>query len=246
MTFEEILQKKQIGESVVFSESIKDDKEYVVNEKCFNCETTMSFVYHQIPIRGNSGYIICRPLRLYEGKCVKCKESHYALLYGEPESTSLFFFPDASSMVSEYSSYEQLLSSQQLSDLHNSEKAFSMGLYAASLLYIRRVLESLVFQILKENNEDFKKTEKFVELLKKAEKFIKIFPDDFSDIKGTFYKFISEGVHEWTDQECSEQYPLAKYAIVRILDHYKQGKDREKKNSELRKAIGKMNNDKRP
>lgn len=245
MTFEEIVHNKQLRESVKCPEGKRDTGVYIINEKCFNCKTTMSFSYEQIPIWDYNGNIICRPLRLYAGRCVKCKESHYALFYGEPQSTSVFFLPDATMLLSEYSEYENLLSTQQLNDLKSADQAYKAGLFAGAFLYIRRVLESLVFQILDENKKVYNRTDKFKDLVKDAESFVPLFPDDLTDLKGPFYKFISEGVHVWTDQQCSVQYPLADYAIRRILDHYKSKKENEKKNNLLRKAIGEMENGKR-
>ena len=245
MTFEEIVQNKIVRSDYKFEEKERDYNEYVTNEICFNCGSIMSFSYRHIPILDYGQTIQCRPLRLYQGKCVKCKEKHYALFYGEPDAVSVFFLPDSTMMLSDYSEYKSILSSQQYSDLQKATQSYKEGLFSGAFLYIRRILESLVFQVLEENKKIYKRTDSFKTLLDEAESFIPLFPDDLSDIKGSFYGFISEGIHVWTDDECALHYPLAEYAIKRILDHYKQKKEYEKKNAELRKAIGKMNNDKR-
>ena len=242
MTLEELIQKKQIN---AHFEAREDTRRMIVNEKCFKCGSVMSFNYNLGYLHNSDGYVAYRPLRLCVGSCVKCDEFHYGLFYGEKDPVSIFFFPNAEMMNSEFGSFEKFLSENQLSDLRNANKAHNNGLHAGAFLYMRRLLESLVFQVLDEFCEPYTKKESFKDLLNKAETHIELFPKDFSDIRGSFYRFISEGVHGWTDEECSEQYPLAEYAIVRVLTHYKQKRDNEEQNAKLQKAIGEKLNKKR-
>ena len=242
MKLEEILQRKQVK---TYLDEETDYNNVIVNEKCFSCKSVMSFDYNLEYLHNPYGNIVYSQLRLCVGRCVKCNEFHYGLFYGEKKPFSIFFFPDAEMMFSEFNTFENFLTEKQLSDLKNAYKAHNNGLHAGAFLYIRRILESLVFQVLDDNNVPHSNNEKFKDLLKKAEDYIELFPKDFADVRGIFYRFICEGVHEWTDEECSVQYPLAEYAIRRILTHYKQNKENEEQTTSLLKAIGSKINEKR-
>lgn len=244
MPFSEIINKKLLYKTV--SSSAVDWEERIVNEWCFECEHEMSFCYKRERVtvpRFFQSDSNDNSIALYGGNCPKCGERHYAVFVNDGSSyQSIGFYPGIFSRIESIDIYDKVLSDKQQSDLIMAIRSGRLGMYAGSFVYFRRLLESLVESIL--NNKECEKTG-FNEKLRCAEEIVSLFPEDFDDIKGSFYKFISEGIHKWTDEECSRQYPLAEYAVTRILDHYKQKKENENRNKELRKVIGENNNSKR-
>ena len=54
----------------------------------------------------------------------------------------------------------------------------------------------------------------------------------------SIYNILSKGIHELTEQECLESFPIVKVGIEIILDEKIQEKERQDKETEAKKAIG--------
>ncbi|MDE7439742.1 MAG: hypothetical protein K2N23_04470, partial [Clostridia bacterium] len=69
-----------------------------------------------------------------------------------------------------------------------------------------------------------------------VEKYEKIIPNEFDEIKNQLYTVLSKGVHEYEEEECIEMFPAVKFIIESILDAELIKKEHEQK-AKAAKAI---------
>lgn len=129
----------------------------------------------------------------------------------------------------------------------------ALGLYASevgcgSFLYLRRVFEFIVEKMHKEclnqNGWDEKKYEqnRFNERIKMLEEYkkCKIIPDELNEVRKKLYGVLSKGVHESTEYDCKEQFPVLKGIIDIILNEEIKRKKNVVELSKLKKELQKM------
>lgn len=108
---------------------------------------------------------------------------------------------------------------------------FSHGIGIGSFVYLRRIIESLVFEKYDEvkndldiTHDDFMKSD-FKEKLEILKDYL---PSVLVQNK-SFYGIVSKGIHELSEEECLSMYPYIKVGIELILDDIITEKERSKK-----------------
>ena len=135
--------------------------------------------------------------------------------------------------------------------LKNLHKDYSMalGLYASgvgagSLVYLRRILETIIEEVHQECisdpnwNEDEYQQARFkerIELLEKQGK--EIFPSELKPIKNKLYGVLSKGIHESSEDDCKSIFPDLKDAIDLFLDAKIAKLERAKRIKEMNTRI---------
>lgn len=125
---------------------------------------------------------------------------------------------------------------------------FSHGIGIGSFVYLRRIIENLVFEkyaevkdVLKVSEEDFIHSE-FKDKLEALRPYL---PQVLVDNKN-IYGIVSKGVHELSESECLEMYPYIKAGIELILDDIIAEKERREKEKLFSKFVadttGKLKN----
>lgn len=126
----------------------------------------------------------------------------------------------------------------------------ALGLYASgvgcgSFLYLRRVLEFMLEKkhkkYLNQEGWDEKEYEQghFKERLDMLEKYEKIIPDELNEVRNKLYGVLSKGVHESTEDDCKEQFPVLKGIIDIILNEEVKRKKNAEELSKLKKELQK-------
>ncbi len=132
--------------------------------------------------------------------------------------------------------YSKVLSKERYNDFSLALGLYASGVGCGSLLYLRRVFESIVETIQekcskkKDWNAEEYSSKRFNEKISYLEKFGEhIIPDELAGIKSKIYGLLSKGVHELSEQEAKELFPYLKYSIELILDNQIAQKEREEK-----------------
>lgn len=125
---------------------------------------------------------------------------------------------------------------RELSSNYRKELGTAIGLFAhgvgiGSFVYLRRIFEVLVEEahaIAKEKNEDWDEHAYFKKRMKeKIESLEEYLPRRL--VKSIdLYGVLSKGIHELTEDECKEKFPLVKQAIQLILKEKFEEKEYEK------------------
>jgi len=135
-----------------------------------------------------------------------------------------------------------------LKNLHKDYR-MALGLYASgvgagSLVYLRRILETIIEEVHQECkvdpnwNEDDYQHSRFnekIELLEKQGK--EIFPSELKPIKNKIYGVLSKGIHESSEDDCKSVFPCLKDAIDLFLDAKIAKLERAKKIKEMNTKI---------
>lgn len=142
--------------------------------------------------------------------------------------------------------YKNILPKESFRNFSMALGLYSSGVGCGSLLYLRRIFETLIKYAQKmcssmpEWNEEEYNKRRFNEKIEYLEALgAKIIPDELLDIKAKIYGWLSKGVHELTEQESMDLFPYLKYAIELILDEQIAQKEKEAKLNELRKKLNK-------
>lgn len=142
--------------------------------------------------------------------------------------------------------YKPILPKERFRDFSMALGLYASGVGCGSLLYLRRVFESIVITAQLECEKCSEWDKKLYESKQFNEKIDyleslgrKIIPDELSDVKTKIYGFLSKGVHELSEQEAMELFPHLKLAIELILDEQISQKERNEKIKALKNTLNK-------
>ena len=137
----------------------------------------------------------------------------------------------------ELDAYKHVISKKDRKELETDLGLFASGVGAGSYVYLRRILERLIYQA-KENAQDTVNNEKFeqarmVERIKMLQGYL---PDVL--IKNTtIYGILSKGIHELSEEECREYFPVVKECIYQILGMWETMRKHQADEDALNKAL---------
>ena len=149
---------------------------------------------------------------------------------GQYPSTADMTFP-------ELDAYKNVISKEDRKELGTAIGLFANGVGAGSYVYLRRILERLIYQA-KTNagdivdDEDFKQA-RTAERIKMLEGYL---PEIL--IKNTtIYGILSKGIHELSEEDCRKYFPVVKECIYQILGMWESLRKRQADEAALNKAL---------
>ena len=137
----------------------------------------------------------------------------------------------------ELDAYKHVISKEDRKELGTAIGLFASGVGAGSYVYLRRILERLVYQA-KEAAADAIDNEMF-EQARVAEK-IKMLEGYLPDIlvkNTTIYGILSKGIHELSEEECRKYFPVVKECIYQILGMWESERRKQADEVALNKAL---------
>lgn len=126
----------------------------------------------------------------------------------------------------------------------NACSLYSFNTCIGAMVYLRRIFEKILLDTYEEQKEnidiktvDFKKL-RMDDKLKRLKKYLPdiLFEQGFNVI----YTKISDGVHNLTENECQEIFPILKTAIEEILIDKLEMQERQKRRIEISNKIGNL------
>lgn len=127
-------------------------------------------------------------------------------------------------------------------DWKNFTKAiwlFSHWIWIGSFVYLRRIFEELIFETFEDNKEKIWFSESEFEILRMNEKIWKIkdFLPDFLVENKELYWILSNGIHELSEEDCLEYFPVIQDSIELILDQKIRIKEKQTREKEMKDKI---------
>lgn len=132
------------------------------------------------------------------------------------------------------------------SELNKAIGLYTHGVGIGSFVYLRRIIEKLVYDTFKEAESAGSLTEEQFEFqddgthrngMEQKIKLLKGFLPDLITDKPKIYGVVSKGIHELSEDECKEYFPVLKEGIVMILDDIVAKKEKEKAAAEYKKSL---------
>lgn len=172
--------------------------------------------------------------------CSMNEEHHldYIVLATDNSMMKIGQYPSIADMTfPELDDYKHVISKEDRKELGTAIGLYASGVGAGSYVYLRRILERLVYQA-KEAAADTIDSEMF-EQARVAEK-IKMLEGYLPDIlvkNTTIYGILSKGIHELSEEECRKHFPVVKECIYQILGMWESLRKRQSDEAALNKAL---------
>lgn len=172
--------------------------------------------------------------------CSMNEEHHldYIVLATDNSMMKIGQYPSIADMTfPELDAYKHVISKEDRKELGTAIGLYASGVGAGSYVYLRRILERLVYQA-KEATADAIDNEMF-EQARVAEK-IKMLEGYLPDIlvkNTTIYGILSKGIHELSEEECRKHFPVVKECIYQILGMWESERRKQADEVALNKAL---------
>lgn len=146
--------------------------------------------------------------------------------------------------------FSSILGKQYYDELKRAIGLYSHGVGIGSFVYLRRIIEKLVYDAFKEAQQIGKLTEEQFEYRKNKDgdnvrngmeekiKLLNGFLPDLITEHPKIYSVVSKGIHELSEDECRKYFPVLKDGIVMILDDIATKKEKERAELEYKKSLG--------
>ena len=147
-------------------------------------------------------------------------------------------YPSIADMTfSKLDDYKHVISKQDRRELGTAIGLFANGIGAGSYVYLRRILERLVYQA-KENTGDKIDNDAF-ENARVADriKMLKGYVPDILIQNTMIYGILSKGIHELSEEECLNYFPVVKECIFQILGMWENIRKKQADEEALNKAL---------
>ncbi len=140
----------------------------------------------------------------------------------------------ADSQLPDYKKFSKCISNDRLKEIKTAVGLSAHGVGIGAFVYLRRVIEHLVNDACEKAKEDGKAVEgKVLERISSLQGYL---PDTLIKNKEA-YAILSKGIHELSDDECSESFSLMKALIDLILEEKLAKRNMEKKQKEIEREV---------
>lgn len=176
-------------------------------------------------------------------KCGRYNDKLTIYVYWDAEErsiTKIGQYPSVATIhIGQIKQYNKVLSEEKLGEFTRAIGLAANGVGVGSFVYLRRIFESLIFEIADEtinnglvNKEVFEKSrmDEKIELLKD-------YLPQFLVENKNIYKILSAGIHELSEDECLAYFDVMRVSIELILDERLETLKKEAKAKKARKAL---------
>ena len=143
-------------------------------------------------------------------------------------------------VIPEIAKYKPVLGTQYR-EFSKAIGLFAHGIGIGSFVYLRRIIENLVFDKYNEVSENLEISNTEFMRLKFDEKIeaLKPYLSEVLVANKNIYGIVSKGIHELSEEECREMFPYIKAGIELILDSLLAEKERKSKEKIFEKFVAK-------
>lgn len=143
-------------------------------------------------------------------------------------------------VIPEIAKYKPVLGTQYR-EFSKAIGLFAHGIGIGSFVYLRRIIENLVFDKCNEVSENLEISNTEFMRLKFDEKIeaLKPYLPEVLVANKNIYGIVSKGIHELSEEECREMFPYIKAGIELILDSLLAEKERKSKEKIFEKFVAK-------
>lgn len=176
----------------------------------------------------------------FEFVCSMDENHHldFTVLANDSSLMKIGQYPSIADMAfPELDDYRYVISKQDRKELGTAIGLFANGVGVGSYVYLRRILERLVYQA-RENAGDKIDINAF-EYARVADriKMLKGYVPDILIQNTTIYGILSKGIHELSEEECLNYFPVVKECIFQILGMWENMRKKQADEEALNKAL---------
>lgn len=137
----------------------------------------------------------------------------------------------------ELNEYKHVISAQDRKELGTAIGLYANGVGVGSYVYLRRILERLVYQAKEKagesvDNNEFQKA-KVADRIKMLKGFL---PDTL--VQNTaVYGILSKGIHELSEEDCIKYFPVVQRCIYMILGMWENQRKKQADEDAMNKAL---------
>lgn len=137
----------------------------------------------------------------------------------------------------ELDAYKHVISKEDRKELGTAIGLFANGVGAGSYVYLRRILERLIYQA-KETAGDTVNDEEFgqARMAQRIKMLEGHLPEALTK-NTTIYGILSKGIHELSEEECRKYFPVVKECIYQILGMWESERRKQADEAALNKAL---------
>ena len=162
----------------------------------------------------------------------------YIVLTTDNSMKKIGQYPSVADMTfPELDAYKHVISKEDRKELGTAIGLFASGVGAGSYVYLRRILERLIYQAKTTagdavNDEEFEQA-RMAERIKMLQGYL---PEMLT--KNTaIYGILSKGIHELSEDECRKYFPVVKECIYQILGMWECERRKQADEIALNKAL---------
>lgn len=148
-------------------------------------------------------------------------------------------FPSIADLASSKTAQYRSVLGEQYTEYNRAIGLFAHGVGIGSFVYLRRIIERLVFNKFKETSNELKVTEEDFKVMgfeQKIDLLKRHLPKVLVENKN-IYGIISSGIHELSEDKCLSMFPIVRKGIDMILDDVLSEKKREGNEAELKQFV---------
>lgn len=176
----------------------------------------------------------------FEFVCSMDKKHHldFTVLANDSSFMKIGQYPSIADMTfPELDDYKHVISKQDRRELGTAIGLFANGVGAGSYVYLRRILERLVYQAKKNagdkiDNDAFEKARVADRI-----KMLKGYVPDILIQNTTIYGILSKGIHELSEEDCLKHFPVVRECIFQILGMWENMRKKQADEDALNKAL---------
>ena len=176
----------------------------------------------------------------FEFVCSMDEKHHldFTVLANDSSFMKIGQYPSIADMTfPELDDYKHVISKQDRRELGTAIGLFANGVGAGSYVYLRRILERLVYQAKKNagdkiDNYAFEKARVADRI-----KMLKGYVPDILIQNTTIYGILSKGIHELSEEDCLKHFPIVKECIFQILGMWENMRKKQADEDALNKAL---------
>lgn len=164
-------------------------------------------------------------------------------LYDKNKLQKIGQYPSIASLNQEnLKKYRKILTVEQYKELNRGMGLTAHGVGIGAFVYLRRIFENLIEESHQEGlkNNEINESEYISGRMEDKIRLLKNLLPEFLYDNRAIYGILSKGIHELTEQECLEYFPIMRIGIELILDEKYEKHERIEKQKEIAKEIEKI------
>jgi hypothetical protein len=235
------------GRIDIFCPSCKKESTFISNTK--NLTKEVIFNVQSSPMRPSDEnevvYDYLVKIRYFQVKFGCSRNSDHTIIFVfsliEDKLTKIGQFPSIADLsAADTKKYTKALSKEKHKEFSKSIGLFAHGVGIGSFVYLRRIFEDLIEEAHTQakasplwDEDNYQKQNSVVNKIV----LLKDFLPNFLVKNKTMYGILSKGIHELSEEECLEYFPIMKLGIELILDEKLEKIESQKKIEEATKTI---------
>lgn len=145
----------------------------------------------------------------------------------------------------DFDTFSKVMSNEDTRELKRAVGLHAQGIGIGSFAYLRRVYERMIADAAKEAIDNGAMKEDDLKGLKEKEKInlLSNYLPDFLVNNKVFYGIVSKGIHELSEKECLEYFPVLYDFLMMVFEQKEEERNREQRKKSIQSSLGKISSD---